>query len=316
MFSQEHKIFKPTRWVITGGAGFLGTNFLAASKPEDGEIVVISRHPPRWPVRKSWIKYIEHDAREVDGYKHELNSSSVVIHMANSSYPGKAEKVIESDIQDNVLGTLRLAQACVDQGVANFVFLSSGGAIYGNQPHALLAENDCTFPISAYGAMKLTIEHYLRIIHSLHGLTVTLLRVSNPFGPWHKGTGQGAVNVFLSDILKNRPIEIWGEGNQIRDYIPVEDVVRAIREAGMEITEGCEVFNIGTGCGHSLNELLCAIEKVTGISSKIVFKPLRRVDVASNILNCEKAKERLGWQSDKSFYAALEETWHWTKINL
>src|SRR5262245_31014380 len=87
----------PTRWIVTGGGGFLGTNFLQGSRPEDGEIVVISRHAPRWPVLRPWIRYIEQDVREVEAYRSELTSGSVVLHLANTSYPGKAEKVMESD---------------------------------------------------------------------------------------------------------------------------------------------------------------------------------------------------------------------------
>ena len=95
------------RWVLIGGSGFLGTNFLRNSRPEDGEIVVISRHAARWPVIQPWIRVVEADAREIEAYRHELTAGSIVVNLASSSYPGKAEKMIESDIQDNVLGSKR-----------------------------------------------------------------------------------------------------------------------------------------------------------------------------------------------------------------
>lgn len=303
----------PTRWIITGGAGFLGTNFLHASRPEDGEIVVISRHAPRWPVVRPWIRYLEQDVREVDSYRQELIPGSVVVHLANSSYPGKAEKVIESDIQDNVLGTIRLAQACADAKVAAFIFLSSGGAIYGNHSAEPLSEDVPCVPISAYGAMKLTIEQYLRIIHLLRELPVASLRVGNPFGPWHKGTGQGAVNVFMTKILEGSPIEIWGQGDQVRDYIPVQDVSEAIRRVGLEFRSGCEAFNVGTGIGRSLNEVLHEIGSVTGREANVSFMPARRVDVASNCLATEKMHTAFGWQSTMPFRQAVEETWEWVR---
>jgi UDP-glucose 4-epimerase len=303
----------PTRWIVTGGTGFLGTNFLHTFRPEDGEVVVISRRPARWPVVRPWIRYLEQDIRDVDSYRHELLPGSIVVHLANTSYPGKAEKVIESDIQDNVLGTIRLAQACANANVRSFLFLSSGGAIYGNQAHVPVREDAACFPISAYGAMKITIEQYLRIIHHLQHMPTAFLRVGNPFGPWHAGLGQGAINVFFKKVLDGSPIEVWGEGEQVRDYIPIQDVSEAIRLAGMSFSEGCEAFNIGTGEGRSLNAILHDIETVTGTVLDIQRKPAREVDVATNILDSSKFQERFGWKPSASFEDSLRATWEWAR---
>jgi UDP-glucose 4-epimerase len=303
----------PTRWILTGGSGFLGTNFLHASKPEDGEIVVISRHASRWPVARPWIRSIEQDVREIESFRHELLPGSVVVHFASGSYPGKAEKMIESDIQDNVLGTIRLAQACADQGVRSFVFLSSGGSVYGNQTMSPIPEDASPLPISAYGAMKLTIEHYLYIIHHLKGLPVVSLRVGNCFGRWHSGSGQGAVNVFLKKVLERQPIEIWGDGEQIRDYISAEDVCEAIRCVGLQFLSGYDAFNVGTGTGHSLNDILSRIKQATGMAPNVSYFPARSVDVQSNILDTTKIRERFGWQPARPFDAALADVWEWVQ---
>ncbi len=302
------------KWILTGGAGFLGTNFLQSSKPEDGEIVVLDRRISRWQVKKPWIRYIDQDVREVEAFRSELEPDSVVVHMASVSYPGKAEHMIESDIQDNVLGTFRFANACADQGVRAFLFLSSGGAIYGDQPMSPIPEEANPKPKSAYGAMKLATEHYLRIVNQLRGLPIASLRAANPFGPWHPGVGQGAINVFLHKMVHDEEIQIWGDGEQVRDYIPVADVCSAIRTIGKGFKEGCEAYNIGSGEGRTLKDTLRVAGVVTGKTPKVKYFPGRVVDVDSNILDTTKIKNKFGWRSEISFHDALEEAYNWMML--
>lgn len=299
------------KWIITGGAGFLGTNFLQSSTPEDGEIVVLDRRISKWQVVKPWIRYIDQDVREIEAFRSELEPNSVVVHMASVSYPGKAEHMIESDIQDNVLGTFRFANACADQGVGAFLFLSSGGAIYGDQPMSPIPEEANPKPKSAYGAMKLATEHYLRIINQLRGLPIANLRVANPFGPWHPGVGQGAINVFLHKIINGEEIQIWGDGEQVRDYIPVADACDAIRTIGKKFKQGCEAYNIGTGEGRTLNEVLRVAGVVTGKVPNVKFSQGRVVDVDSNVLDPAKINTQFGCRSETSFDRALEKTCEW-----
>ena len=299
------------RWVITGGSGFLGTNFLSQIG-EDIEAVVISREAPVWPVRRSQIRYVEQDVREVEAYRNELIPGSVVVHMASNSYPGKAEKAIESDIQDNVLGTIRLAQACVQQGVRALIFLSSGGAVYGEQSIVPISENANLRPISAYGAMKTSIETYLAVLHHVHGLPVAILRVGNAFGPWHHSS-QGAINVFMRKLQKDEPIEIWGDGKQIRDYVYAPDVARAIYIVSQNFNSGFEVFNVGTGQGRGLTEVLKSCELVTGKRALIHFYEARDIDIRVNVLDAKKIQTKFGWQPMVSFERALAETWKWVQ---
>lgn len=303
----------PTRWIVTGGAGFLGTNLVNRLSATDGEVVVLSRQVPRWPFIHRGVRVIEQDIREVEAYRHELIPGSVVVHLASASYPGKAETAIESDIQDNLLGTIRLAQACADQGVRAFVFLSSGGAVYGNQSASPIREDVSLQPISAYGAMKISIEQYLRIISTLRGLPVALIRAGNPFGEWHDGQRQGAINVFLRKIAQGEPIEVWGSGDQVRDFIPVEDVADAIRAVGINFMAGCEAYNVGSGIGRSLTQVLSDLARVTGGAPVITHLPARAVDVTSNVLDISKIHAEFGWEPRTSYEDALKKAWEWTR---
>ncbi|MFH1078535.1 MAG: NAD-dependent epimerase/dehydratase family protein [Patescibacteria group bacterium] len=306
----------PSRWVVIGSSGFLGTNLLRALAPEDGEVIAIDRRPARWPVVREGIQYLERDSREVESYRDMLVPGSVVVHMASISYPGKAEQLIETDIQDNVLGTIRLAQACADRDVRAFIFISSGGAVYGDASCSPIAEDAPTRPVSAYGAMKVSIEHYLHINHHLKGLPVACLRPSNPFGRWHGGSGQGAVNVFLAKMLRASPIDIWGDGSQVRDFVAVEDVVSAIRTVGLSFTSGSETFNVGSGVGRSVAEILEETQRVAGVRAEIRFLPSRPVDVRSNVLDIRKMKECFSWEPTVPFEDALARTCEWSRTSL
>jgi UDP-glucose 4-epimerase len=295
----------PTRIIVTGGAGFLGTNFVRGILSTDADLVVISRRLPRWPVEHAKIRYIEQDIRDIESYRKELIPGSVVVHLASSTYPGKSEKAIESDIQDNVLGAVRLAHACAEAGVAQFIFLSSGGAIYGNQTVSPIPETALTVPVSAYGVMKLTIEHYLRIVQRTRGLPVICLRVGNPFGPWHDGRRQGAINVFLHKALRDEPIEVWGDGNQVRDFIPVNDVMSALWMLAREPRAGYAIYNIGTGRGCSINDILERLRHILKREIPVQYTFARDVDVSANVLDIGKAERELGWRPVDDFESSL-----------
>ncbi len=303
----------PKRWVLTGGTGFLATNLIRVLRPEDGEVVAIDRRPPVWPVSAPHFRYVEQDFREAEAYRDLITQGSVVVHMASSSYPGKAEKTVEADIQDNILGTIRLANVCADAGVAAFLYFSSGGAIYGNHGTLPLVETSDLRPVSAYGVQKLATEHYLRIIHQLRGLPVALIRIGNPFGKWHSGRGQGAINVFFERMHRGEPIEIWGDGSQTRDFIFAEDAARAVRSIGQSFHSGCEAYNIGTGTGRTLNEMLDLVQAVTGIVPVVRRLPSRSVDVQYNALDCGKIARTYGWSPAYDTERAMRDTWEWVR---
>lgn len=300
-------------WLIIGGGGFIGTNLLYALADVDADIQVLTRNRPAWQVHGPNIKYIEQDARELDAYRELIQPGSIVIHLASSTYPGKAEKALQADLQDNVLATVRLAQACLEKNVERFIFISSGGAIYGNSdnptPHS---EHDVLEPISAYGVMKMTTEHYLRILSNLYGLRVSILRIANPYGPWHRGRGQGALNVFLEKIRLGEPIEIWGDGQQVRDFVYIGDAVKAIKLAALaQNRPAFDVFNVGSGTGRSLLEILNHLKKITGMEPNVRYLPIRAVDVNYNVLDTKHIQDALGWVPETKFETGLESTWEW-----
>lgn len=298
-------------WFLIGGGGFLGTNLVRFLSDRGEKVTVIDRKLPVWAVRHPLVSYIEQDAREILSYASSIPSGAIVVYLAANSYPGKAETMLELDIQDNIAGVVRVALVCADVGVANFLFSSSGGAIYGDQDIFPIKEGAACFPKSAYGAMKLSSEHYLRVLHGLRDMPVACLRIGNAYGPWHRGSGQGFVNVGLASIHRGEPIRILGDGLQTRDHVFVDDVADAVYRIGSRSHVGWESFNIGTGVESSLLDIVEMMKRVTGVSPTIETIPSRFVDVHRNALCFDKIQERHGWRPEADLETGMRKTWEW-----
>jgi UDP-glucose 4-epimerase len=215
------------------------------------------------------------------------------------------------DIESNVVGTVRLLSHAVKSGVKKVVFVSSGGTVYGPPKHIPILETHPTDPVSSYGITKLAIEKYLHLFHTLHGLEYSILRLANPFGERQRVmASQGAVAVFLGKVLNGDPVEIWGDGSVVRDYIYISDVVDALIAAASCETEA-RIFNIGSGRGHSLNELLDGIEQVTGRKADRRYLPGRLFDVPTSVLSIDRARQHLNWSPKVDFEDGLRRFSNW-----
>ncbi len=199
-------------------------------------------------------------------------------------------------------------------GVKRIVFISSGGTVYGVPKTIPISEEHSTYPTSSYGITKLAIEKYLDLYRSLHGLEYVTLRLANPYGVGQRlDAQQGAIAVFLARALRGEEISIWGDGSVIRDYIYVDDAIDAmVRSADVNIQGGC-VVNIGAGVGYSINEILSAIEKVTGRRTNKKYVEGRTYDVPANVLDISAAARLLGWTPKISLEEGLLRFSNWIK---
>jgi UDP-glucose 4-epimerase len=179
--------------------------------------------------------------------------------------------------------------------VKKIIFLSSGGTVYGKANFLPITESHLTNPCCSYGIHKLTIEKYLALFFQLYGLDYTILRASNPYGPHQNiGRNQGLIATTINRIQNGLPLEVWGDGSVIRDYLHVQDLVSAgIRVLNYEGPH--KIFNISSGKGRSINEVIQIISKQMGKKAKIIHLAERGFDVESNILSNELAKNELGW---------------------
>lgn len=248
----------------------------------------------------------EHVARAVSG-------CDIIYHMVSTTLPRSSNDNPAYDVETNVIGTLNLLEAAQKNKIRKFIFVSSGGTVYGIPQEIPIKESHPTEPICSYGIGKLAIEKYINLFHLLHGIEYCVLRLANPYGERQRiAAAQGAVVVFLDKALRNEEIEIWGDGSVIRDYFHVSDAVTALTMAlGYEGNH--RVFNIGSGVGHSLNEILDAIEALLGVAVKRSYLPSRAFDVPVSLLDISRAAESLNWKPQVPFIEGLSRTAQWLK---
>ncbi|MHC0065203.1 NAD-dependent epimerase/dehydratase family protein [Nostoc sp. UIC 10890] len=299
--------------LIIGGNGFIGshlTNFLVA-KEQSIRVYNRSHNPYIKPLDE--VEYIYGDFNDQDLLKIALKNVDIVYQLVSHTIPSTSNENPIGDVNSNVINTLKFLEICVEASVRKIIFPSSGGTVYGLPKQLPILETHPTEPICSYGITKLTIEKYLYLYNYLHGLDYSILRIANPYGPGQNPTGKlGAITVFLNRILKHLPIQIWGNGEIIRDYLYILDVVQALYNVqNPNLTE--KIFNIGSGQGVSLNDLLDTIRKVIENDFKVEYIEGRKVDIPTNVLDITKASTVLQWRPSVQLETGIQETWQWLK---
>lgn len=279
------------RILILGSSGFIGNALLDYYRPRAKKVYA---YDLGWKSSLPDVDYIQGDFTQENRWKNILKDVDVCFHLVSTKVPKTSNDDPLSDIQQNLSGTVNLLNFAKEHGV-KIIFSSSGGTVYGNTIGSAICENHSTHPLCSYGIVKLAIEKYLYMYREIHGLNYVVLRLANPYGPGQNLNNiQGAPAVFLGRALANVDVDIWGDGEQVRDFIYIDDVVDAFSKAARH--EGLtRVFNIGSGEGISLNKLLGVIESVVGHSIKNNKHLSRSVDVSSNILCIKSAMEELKW---------------------
>lgn len=277
--------------VVTGGGGFLGRPVLRALIRSGWEVVNLDL---RAVSDVEGVANVAGDYRDPEILRKALSRADAVFHLACSTYPGDSEADPARDVEDNVVGLLRLLRSASELGVRRFVFSSSGGTVYGVPREIPVPEEHPTVPISSHGVMKLACEHYLRLWARSEGRTSVILRLSNPYGPGQNpARGQGIVAAALDRALRGRPLEVWGDGSAVRDFVYVEDAADAFARAGGHPSS--DVFNVGSGTGVAVRDLLDAARRATGRPLEVRYAPRRLLDVPLNVLDVRKARRVLGW---------------------
>ena len=285
--------------LIIGGDGFIGRNlidYFAYSGIEiPSEIVVLSRKLDKHRPFSDGVKYFEGDFSDLNTLISIFSKFrfDAVFHFANTTVPSSVQDRNVQDIYENVIPSIQLMDVMRQYNCNMLLYLSSGGAVYGNSKEILTEEHVC-HPISSYGIAKLTIENYIQLYHRLFGLNYLILRLSNPFGKYHTSSKQGIVNIAIRNALKGIPINIWGKGDQTKDYIFVEDIVKVIWDL-LSLGIRNEIFNIGAGQSVSLNEIL---KKITTLipNVKICYQESKVTDVGFFHLDITKLKSFIGFE--------------------
>lgn len=296
--------------VILGGAGFIGSNLaLSLAKDKNNNITVIDKDICLFRrIDKMNIQNIHFKAFDIISEVNNIElfeNVDVVYHLVSTTIPSTSNKQIIEEFQDNVLATLRILDSCVSSKVKQIVFLSSGGTVYGNNVTCPIKEEAETDPISSYGIQKLTIEKLLYLYNYLYGLDYRIIRLSNPYGPYQRPNGvQGVVTTFIYKVLKGEELVVYGDGSVVRDFIYIDDAISGI--INISSTESKhKIYNLGSGKGVSVSELISIIEKTLNKKSNVVFHKGRNADIKKNYLDISRYENEYGMLNTVTLEAGI-----------
>ena len=303
------------RILVTGGAGFIGSNVADRFVAVGHEVAVLDNlstgRREFVPDSARFYQVDLEDAPAVMACLAEFRPEIVDHHAAQIDVRRSTEDP-RRDAEINILGTLSLLEGCRRNGVRKVIYASTGGAIYGEARFLPFVEEDPTVPVSPYGASKHAVEHYLYVWKLLHGLDYTTLRYPNVYGPRQNPHGEAGVNaIFIGRMLQGeRPI-IFGDGEQVRDYLFVDDVVEANLLA-LERGSG-ETLNLGTGVGTSVNDIFRELKSALDFTGESIHEAPRPGEVLRNTLDASRARRVLGWEPRVPFAEGLRRTVEWSR---
>lgn len=288
-----------TKHVVIGGCGFLGRHVVKALAERGDEVSVVDMvdfPAGSLAVKTSILDLSRASAREFDTL---VGAAEVIHHYAWTTIPATANADPLADLQANLALTIGLLDALKRRGGGRIVFASSGGTVYGRPRTIPVPESHPLEPIAAYGVSKVAAEKYLLLYRHLYGVDARIARIANPYGAGQNpAQRQGAVTAFVHHALAGEGIEIWGSGEVVRDFIYVADVVAgliALSDVAGFADGAPPVFNIGSGRGASLIEIIDLIDRELGRPLRIEHKPARPFDVPVNVLDIARARAELDW---------------------
>ncbi len=295
--------------LVTGGAGFIGSHLTDQLVAAGFQVHAIDnlQSGQACHVHPQAVFYEEDIRNKACGEIVMRVQPDIVFHLAAQADVRRSMDDPRYDADVNIMGTIRLLEACQAAFVKKLVFSSTSG-VYGNLRKDLISEEDPAAPVSAYGLSKWTAEAYIRIVSALRRIPFTILRYGNVYGPRQTPKGEGGVvAVFMEKIRGGLPLHIHGDGEQTRDFVFVKDVVRA-NLAAIKRGSG-EVFHIGTGRRVSINQLVGMLEQLHGSGLEVRRSPAREGDIRHSCLDCGKARRKLQWQPQVSMTDGLKETY-------
>lgn len=301
------------RVLLLGVAGFIGTNLtIELAKKREDEITLVDKKKDFFmPINNMHLNniHIVEASLTVDmDFDSILKDQDVVYHLVSTTVPTTSNQHISQELVSNVIFSANLFEACIRCGVKKVVFISSGGTVYGKEVDCPLKEKTATNPISSYGVQKITIEKLLYLYRYMYGLDYRIIRLANPYGPYQRPNGVlGAVTTFTYKALKGDEITVYGDGSVVRDFIYIDDAIRAI----MKIVNGenkHRTFNLGCGYGTSIKQVLETIEKALGIKLNVSYLEGRRVDVPVNYLDISRYEKYYGALNPISLEDGIKKT--------
>lgn len=297
--------------LVLGGCGFIGRHIVEVMTAQGIPMVVFDIHanPYESTPLCTYVQGHFSDSFQLDSLMAQHGITHVV-HLVSTTLPKSSNEDMPYDVDSNVIRTLRLLDLCVKHQVQRLLFMSSGGTVYGSPLQIPVKENHPNLPLCSYGISKLAIEKYLFLYHHLHGLNYVVLRAANPYGPGQNPlSGQGVIANFVHKIRSGQRLEIWGDGETVRDYFHVRDLADLTQRALLSSTVG--VFNAGSGAGLSIKQLIAVLNRTMDERADVIYKPARGLDVPAIVLDSSAAFDTFGWRALTPLEAGIQEYDSW-----
>jgi UDP-glucose 4-epimerase len=305
------------RILVTGGAGFIGSHtvdaLIASGAGEVSVLDDLSTGKRKQVNAKATLHQTDlRDAAAVASVVEQARPE-IIFHLAAQMDVRRSVADPAFDAQVNLVGFLNLIESARRHGLKRVVFSSTGGAIYGEQDEFPCTEEHPRRPVSPYGVAKLATEAYLFFYKVEYGIDYLALRFGNVYGPRQDPHGEaGVVAIFCGRILDGKPVTIYGDGTQTRDYVYVGDVVRAVVAAAKSGASGI-ALNIGTGIETNVNDLYSTLASIADFPTRAKHAPARPGEQNRSVISPARAERELGWRPEKKLADGLEETFKYFK---
>jgi len=309
-------VYSGKRVLVTGGLGFIGFNLVRALQAVNSQVGVLSRS---WPPRPGSVEsilggvtFFKGDIRDSAVVDEAVAGCEVIFHLAGKSGPAASNASPLEDLDVNSRGILTLLDSCRRVNAGAKIIFPSSRLVYGPNAELPVTEAAPTAPLSVYGIHKRAAEEYLLLFQRLHGLRASILRITNPYGPFQRPDQNryGIVNWLIHEAVHDRPLTVYGEGTQLRDYVHVDDVVDAMLTAGMAAEADGRIFNVGSGRGVSFLEMAEHIVKTAGRGHvKHVDWPADAavVETGDFVADTSLIAQHLGWKPRIPFESGIDD---------
>ena len=298
------------RILLIGGGGFIGRALARRLAGEGREVHVLSRHAETG--KREGIEFHRGCQSVAAVVVPLLERCDAVVHLASTTTPGRSAHAPVLDVTENLVPLAGFIAALVATRPKRVLFLSSGGAVYGNPTTLPATEEHPVQPISWHAAGKAAAELFFgAYARQVRGASLAVLRPANVYGPGQPlQTGFGIVRTLLEKAHAGEAVEIWGSGEQVRDFLYIDDLVDACVRL-LDRPKLADTFNVGSGNGVSLLSLIAMIEKLSGRTIPVLSRPERSTDVAAIHLDVDKLRDATGWIAKESLASGLHKTWEW-----